>query len=139
MKIPPESIGVGLYQHSLPTAVLKRALGETVDDCVNAVGIDLNTASPPLLQRVSGLSPRIASNIAFHRDKSTPFSTITQLNDVLTHSFPHLLTTLTTQVDGIGPVTFLNAAGTEPYLNTLSNLNISNNPIYYYLSLSPIS
>jgi protein Tex len=69
VKIEPKAIGVGQYQHDVNPAQLARALDATVEDCVNAVGVDLNTASSALLARVSGLSPTVAENIVAHRDQ----------------------------------------------------------------------
>jgi uncharacterized protein len=63
VKIDPKSIGVGQYQHDVSQTRLAKALDAVVEDCVNAVGVDVNTASVPLLTRVSGLSPTLAANI----------------------------------------------------------------------------
>ena len=63
VKIEPKAIGVGQYQHDVNQSKLARALDAVVEDCVNAVGVDVNTASAPLLSRVSGLSPTLAENI----------------------------------------------------------------------------
>ena len=73
VKIDPKSIGVGQYQHDLGEAKLSRSLDAVVEDCVNAVGVDLNTASAPLLARVSGVGPGLAQNIVLHRDANGPF------------------------------------------------------------------
>ena len=73
VKIDPKSIGVGQYQHDVNQRGLARALEATVEDCVNAVGVDVNTASVPLLARVSGLNSVIARNIVEHRDAKGPF------------------------------------------------------------------
>ena len=75
VKIDPKSIGVGQYQHDLPEAVLSRSLDAVVEDCVNAVGVDVNTASAPLLRRVSGITGGLAENIVAHRDAHGPFRT----------------------------------------------------------------
>jgi protein Tex len=75
VKIEPKSIGVGQYQHDLPEAVLSRSLDAVVEDCVNAVGVDVNTASVPLLRRVSGITGGLAENIVTHRDANGPFRT----------------------------------------------------------------
>ncbi|WP_246186742.1 Tex family protein [Microlunatus speluncae] len=73
VKIDPKSIGVGQYQHDLGELALSRSLDAVVEDCVNAVGVDLNTASVPLLTRVSGITSGLAENIAIHRDQNGPF------------------------------------------------------------------
>jgi uncharacterized protein len=73
VKIDPKSIGVGQYQHDLAEHKLSRSLDGVVEDCVNAVGVDLNTASAPLLARVSGLGDSLAQNIVSHRDANGPF------------------------------------------------------------------
>ncbi|WP_460664667.1 Tex family protein [Kribbella swartbergensis] len=82
VKIDPKSIGVGQYQHDLPENALSRSLDAVVEDCVNAVGVDLNTASAPLLTRVSGITPGLAENIVQHRDQHGPFKTRTALKEV---------------------------------------------------------
>jgi uncharacterized protein len=82
VKIDPKSIGVGQYQHDLPESALSRSLDAVVEDCVNAVGVDLNSASPPLLRRVSGISESLAAAIVSHRDVNGPFRTRTALSDV---------------------------------------------------------
>ncbi|GAA4877234.1 Tex family protein [Pseudonocardia benzenivorans] len=82
VKIDPKSIGVGQYQHDLPESSLSRSLDAVVEDCVNAVGVDLNSASPPLLRRVSGISESLAAAIVAHRDANGPFRTRTALSDV---------------------------------------------------------
>jgi protein Tex len=74
VKIDPKSIGVGQYQHDLTPAKLERSLGAVVEDCVNAVGVDLNTASPALLARVAGVGPLLSENIVAHRNENGPFS-----------------------------------------------------------------
>ncbi len=74
VKIDPKSIGVGQYQHDVDQQRLSRSLDAVVEDAVNAVGVDLNTASPPLLARVSGLGPSIAESIVAHRDQTGPFA-----------------------------------------------------------------
>ncbi|MEI7431989.1 MAG: helix-hairpin-helix domain-containing protein, partial [Betaproteobacteria bacterium] len=73
VKIDPKSIGVGQYQHDVSQSKLARALDGIVEDCVNAVGVDVNTASTPLLTRVSGLNSTLASNIVAYRDKHGAF------------------------------------------------------------------
>ncbi len=73
VKIDPKSIGVGQYQHDVSQVKLARALDAVVEDCVNAVGVDVNTASPALLARVSGLSAGLAENIVAFRNEHGPF------------------------------------------------------------------
>ncbi|NUR97559.1 MAG: RNA-binding transcriptional accessory protein [Kribbellaceae bacterium] len=82
VKIDPKSIGVGQYQHDLPENSLSRSLDAVVEDCVNAVGVDLNTASAPLLTRVSGITPGLADNLVQHRDVNGPFKSRTALREV---------------------------------------------------------
>jgi uncharacterized protein len=95
VKIDPKSIGVGQYQHDVNPGALARRLDAVVEDCVNAVGVDLNTASAPLLARVSGLSPAVAASIVRWRDAHGAFRRRAQLLDVA----------------GLGPKTFEQAAG----------------------------
>ena len=95
VKIDPKSIGVGQYQHDLEPAALARRLDAVVEDCVNAVGVDLNTASAPLLSRVSGLSAAVAGSIVRWRDAHGAFRNRLQLLDV----------------GGLGPKTYEQAAG----------------------------
>ncbi|MGW4411208.1 Tex family protein [Nonomuraea sp. NPDC004702] len=82
VKIDPKSIGVGQYQHDLAESKLSRSLDAVVEDCVNAVGVDVNTASAPLLTRVSGIGATLAEGIVRHRDENGPFRTRTALKDV---------------------------------------------------------
>ncbi|TWP52085.1 RNA-binding transcriptional accessory protein [Lentzea tibetensis] len=82
VKIDPKSIGVGQYQHDITESKLSRSLDAVVEDCVNAVGVDLNTASVPLLTRVSGISAGLAENIVLHRDSNGPFRTRDSLKNV---------------------------------------------------------
>jgi uncharacterized protein len=82
VKIDPKSIGVGQYQHDLSDVKLSRSLDAVVEDCVNAVGVDVNTASVPLLTRVSGIGAGLAENIVRHRDLNGPFRTRRALKDV---------------------------------------------------------
>lgn len=82
VKIDPKSIGVGQYQHDVSQIALARQLDAVVEDCVNGVGVDLNTASAPLLARVSGLNQTIASNIVAYRDANGAFTERKQLKDV---------------------------------------------------------
>ena len=79
VKIEPKSIGVGQYQHDVDQTRLARQLDAVVEDAVNAVGVDLNTASAPLLARVSGLGPTLAESIVAHRDANGPFATRREL------------------------------------------------------------
>ncbi len=95
VKIDPKSIGVGQYQHDVNQRALARSLDATVEDCVNAVGVDVNTASAPLLARVSGLSRVLAQNIVEYRDAHGPFP-----NRVMIRKVPRL-----------GDKTFEQAAG----------------------------
>ncbi len=82
VKIDPKSIGVGQYQHDMPQKELNHALDGVVEDCVNSVGVDLNTASPSLLGRVSGISSAVAANIAAYREENGAFSSRKQLKKV---------------------------------------------------------
>ena len=95
VKIDPKSIGVGQYQHDVTEGKLSRSLDAVVEDCVNAVGVDLNTASQPLLARVSGVTPGLAAAIVARRDAEGPFATRRQL----------------TQVPRLGPKAFEQCAG----------------------------
>jgi uncharacterized protein len=94
-KIDPKSIGVGQYQHDVREAELGAKLDEVVEDCVNAVGVELNTASVPLLARVAGVGPKLAQRIVAHRDKAGAFKNRKELLGV----------------HGLGPKTFEQAAG----------------------------
>jgi uncharacterized protein len=95
VKIDPKSIGVGQYQHDITETKLSRSLDAVVEDAVNAVGVDVNTASVPLLRRVSGITEGLAQNIVAHRDGNGPF-----------HSRQGLLT-----VPRLGPKAFEQCAG----------------------------
>jgi len=95
VKIEPKAIGVGQYQHDLGQAKLGQALEAVVEDCVNAVGVDVNTASAALLTRVSGLNTTLANQIVLHRDTHGPFANREALK----------------QVSRLGPKTFELAAG----------------------------
>lgn len=79
VKIEPKAIGVGQYQHDMPQKQLEAALDGVVEDCVNAVGVDLNTASPSLLQRVSGLTAATAKNVVAYREENGVFTGRAQL------------------------------------------------------------
>jgi len=109
VKIDPKAIGVGLYQHDVNQSELASALDVVVESVVNTVGADLNTASPALLQFISGIGPKTAESIVQHRDETGAFATRGAL----------------TEVSGIGPKTFEQAAGflrapnsDEPFDNT---------------------
>ncbi|MEY2658845.1 MAG: ribosomal protein [Pseudomonadota bacterium] len=95
VKIDPKSIGVGQYQHDLSPTELSRTLNAVVEDCVNKVGVDLNTASVPLLSRVSGLSATLARSVVRWRDQQGAFKNRQQL----------------LEVTGLGPKTFEQCAG----------------------------
>ena len=95
VKIPPQSIGVGQYQHDLDQAELSYSLGNVVEDVVNRVGVDVNTASTSLLGYVSGITPTVARNIVAYREENGPFTDRTQLK----------------KVSKLGPKAYLNAAG----------------------------
>ena len=95
VKIDPKSIGVGQYQHDVNQSELARTLGAVVEDCVNSVGVDLNTASVPLLSRVSGLTPSVAKAVVRWREANGAFATRKQL----------------LEVTGFGPKAFEQSAG----------------------------
>ncbi|NMG42402.1 S1 RNA-binding domain-containing protein [Aromatoleum toluvorans] len=95
VKIDPKSIGVGQYQHDVNQSRLAKSLDAVVEDCVNAVGVDVNTASAALLARISGLNATLAGNIVEHRDANGPFATRDALK----------------KVSRLGPKTFEQAAG----------------------------
>ncbi len=82
VKIDPKSVGVGQYQHDMPQKRLDETLGGVVEDCVNKVGVDLNTASAPLLSYVSGLSAAVAQNVVAYREENGEFSSRAQLKKV---------------------------------------------------------
>ena len=82
VKIDPMAIGVGQYQHDMPQARLEETLSGVVEDCVNAVGVDINTASPSLLQRVSGLNKTTAKNIVLYREENGIFTSRKMINKV---------------------------------------------------------
>ncbi|WP_233562424.1 helix-hairpin-helix domain-containing protein, partial [Sorangium cellulosum] len=95
VKVDPKSIGVGQYQHDVYQGLLARKLDEVVESCVNLVGVELNTASAPLLARVAGIGPSLAKKIVAHRDLNGAFKSRKGLLDV----------------PGVGPRTFEQAAG----------------------------
>lgn len=82
VKIDPKSIGVGQYQHDVTASKLDRSLDAVVEDCVNAVGVDVNTASPALLSRVAGVGPLLSENIVAYRNEHGPFNKRTDLKKV---------------------------------------------------------
>ncbi len=82
VKIDPKAIGVGQYQHDMPARQLDEALSGVVEDCVNAVGVDINTASPSLLQRVAGLNGTTAKNVVTYREENGAFTSRTQIKKV---------------------------------------------------------
>lgn len=82
VKIDPKSIGIGQYQHDLKESALDNTLNGVVEDCVNAVGVDLNTASAPLLRRVAGINNAVATNIVTYREENGSFTTRSQLKKV---------------------------------------------------------
>ncbi|CAA7619553.1 transcriptional accessory protein [Candidatus Terasakiella magnetica] len=104
VKIDPKAIGVGQYQHDVDQLKLGRSLDAVVEDCVNAVGVEVNTASAPLLARVAGLSPAVARNVVEFRDRNGPFASRDALK----------------QVDRLGPKAFEQAAG---FLRVLGGVN----------------
>ncbi|MGE5546187.1 MAG: Tex family protein [Solirubrobacterales bacterium] len=109
VKIDPKSIGVGQYQHDVNQPRLGRSLDAVVEDCVNAVGVEVNTASAPLLARVAGLTPAVASNIVAFRDRNGPFASREALK----------------QVDRLGPKAFEQAAGFLRVMNGVNPLDAS--------------
>ncbi|MET3720807.1 MULTISPECIES: Tex family protein [unclassified Arthrobacter] len=82
VKIDPKSIGVGQYQHDVTASKLDRSLDAVVEDCVNAVGVDVNTASPALLSRVAGVGPSLSENIVAYRNEHGPFAKRSELKKV---------------------------------------------------------
>ena len=82
VKIDPKSIGVGQYQHDVNQTALARTLDGVVEDAVNAVGVDLNSASAPLLTRVAGVTGTIAENIVAYRDEHGAFASRSELKKV---------------------------------------------------------
>lgn len=109
VKIDPKSIGVGQYQHDVSQVQLARSLDATVEDCVNAVGVDVNTASAPLLARISGLNSTLAGNIVEFRDANGAFTSRSQLK----------------KVPRLGPKTFEQAAGFLRVMNGDNPLDAS--------------
>ena len=109
VKIDPRSIGVGLYQHDVDQGILKSALDGVVEDVVNQVGVDVNTASPALLAYVAGIGPKLAEKIVAHRDENGKFADRKQLKDVA----------------GLGPKAFEQCAGFTRILGGTNPLDAS--------------
>ena len=109
VKIEPKSIGVGQYQHDVDQVGLARSLDGVVEDCVNSVGVDVNTASVPLLARVSGLNRTLAANIVAYRDENGAFASRTALK----------------KVSRLGPKAFEQAAGFLRIMNGKNPLDAS--------------
>jgi uncharacterized protein len=109
VKIDPKSIGVGQYQHDVSQTRLKRRLDETVESCVNRVGVEVNTASPALLAYVAGIGPTVAQRIALHRDEHGAFRSRAALM----------------KVPGLGAKTFEQAAGFLRVRNAANPLDAS--------------
>ena len=109
VKIEPKAIGVGQYQHDVDQADLARSLDAAIEDCVNSVGVDVNTASIPLLARVSGLNQTLATNIVLHRDEHGAFKKRSDLK----------------KVARMGPKTFEQAAGFLRIMNGANPLDAS--------------
>ena len=108
VKIDPKAIGVGQYQHDMPQKRLDEALGGVVEDCVNNVGVDLNTASPSLLERISGLSAAVSKNIVKYREENGAFTSRNELK----------------QVNKLGPKAFVQCAG---FLRVPESKNVLDN------------
>ena len=109
VKIDPKSIGVGQYQHDVDQALLKRSLDDTVSSCVNAVGVEVNTASKQLLTYVSGVGPKLAERIVIHRDENGPFASRANVK----------------KVSGLGAKTFEQCAGFLRIRNAKNPLDAS--------------
>ena len=105
VKIDPKAIGVGQYQHDMPKKRMDEALGGVVEDCVNSVGVDLNTASPSLLQRVAGLSAAVSKNIVAYREENGAFTKRLELK----------------KVNKLGPKAFEQCAG---FLRVMESKNV---------------
>lgn len=108
VKIDPKAIGIGQYQHDMPKKQLDEALGGVVEDCVNTVGVDLNTASPSLLSRVAGITPTVSKNIVTYREENGAFKSRNELK----------------KVAKLGPKAFLQCAG---FLRVSESKNILDN------------
>ena len=109
VKIDPKSIGVGQYQHDVDQTLLKRSLDDTVSSCVNAVGVEVNTASKQLLTYVSGVGPKLAENIVQHRNENGPFESRAKIK----------------KVSGLGGKTFEQCAGFLRIRNAKNPLDAS--------------
>lgn len=109
VKIDPKSIGVGQYQHDVDQTLLKRSLDDTVGSCVNAVGVEVNTASKQLLTYVSGVGPKLAERIVLHRDENGPFTSRASVK----------------KVSGLGAKTFEQCAGFLRIRNAKNPLDAS--------------
>ena len=109
VKIDPKSIGVGQYQHDVDQTLLKRCLDDTVGSCVNAVGVEVNTASKQLLTYVSGVGHKLAESIVMHRDKNGPFESRASLK----------------KISGLGDKTFEQCAGFLRIRNAKNQLDAS--------------
>ena len=109
VKIAPKSIGVGQYQHDVDQILLKRCLDDTVSSCVNAVGVEVNTASKQLLTHVSGIGPKLAERIVVHRDENGPFESRAEVK----------------KVSGLGDKTFEQCAGFLRIRNAKNPLDAS--------------
>lgn len=109
VKIEPKAIGVGQYQHDVNQAALARSLDAAVEDCVNSVGVDVNTASGPLLARVAGLNTTIAQNIVLHRNANGAFKKRSEIK----------------KVPRLGPKAFEQAAGFLRVMNGANPLDAS--------------
>lgn len=120
VKIEPKAIGVGQYQHDMPEKQLESALDAVIEDCVNAVGVDVNTASPSLLRRVSGLTATTAKNIVSFREENGPFHDRKQLQ----------------KVPKLGPKAFQQCAG---FLRVPESSNILDNTAVHPESYSAAS
>ncbi len=108
VKIDPKAIGVGQYQHDMPKKRMDEALGGVVEDCVNNVGVDLNTASPSLLERISGLSAAVSKNIVKYREENGAFTSRNELK----------------KVNKLGPKAFVQCAG---FLRVPESKNVLDN------------
>ena len=109
VKIDPKSIGVGQYQHDVDQVLLKRCLDDTVSSCVNAVGVEVNTASKQLLAFVSGVGPKLAERIVLHRNENGPFESRARIKNV----------------SGLGDKTFEQCAGFLRIRNAKNPLDAS--------------
>ncbi len=105
VKIDPKAIGVGQYQHDMPQARLSQALDGVVEDCVNGVGVDLNTASPSLLRRVAGITPTVSQNVVTYREEHGGFQSRKEL----------------LKVPKLGPKAFQQCAG---FLRVMESSNV---------------